>query len=228
MAEIFDPWPEKYDQWFQNPIGSLVEEYEKRLVLELLQPATGERILDAGCGSGVFSRHLLAAGAQVFGLEISRPMLQRAKEKLAGYPFRSIEGDMLHLPFQDNRFDKVVSVTAIEFIEDAGMAVQEVFRVTKPGGAIVVATLNSLSPWASRRMEAAGKGHSLFRYAVFRSPGEMKELAPIEGIVKTAIHFQRYEDPVLAREAEESGRLKGLMTGAFLAVRWNKSGQVPQ
>jgi ubiquinone/menaquinone biosynthesis C-methylase UbiE len=227
MAEIFDQWPEKYEQWFQTPIGRLVEEYENRLVMELLQPVPGERILDAGCGSGVFTRHLLAAGAQVDGLEISLPMLQRAHEILGKYPFQSIQGNMLHLPFQDNRFDKVVSVTAIEFIEDAGMAVQEVFRVTKPGGAIVVATLNSLSPWASRRMEAAKKGHPLFQQAVFRSLGEMQGLAPIEGTVKTAIHFQRDEDPRMAGEVEDAGRLEGLMTGAFLAARWVKPGQDP-
>lgn len=222
MENIFDPWPVKYDQWFQTPIGRLVEEYESGLILELLQILPGERILDAGCGSGLFTRHLLAAGAQVEGLEISLPMLRRAKERSAGYPFRSIQGDMLHLPFQDNRFDKFLSVTAIEFIEDAGAAVQEAFRVTKPGGSIVVATLNSLSPWASRRKEAAKKGHPLFKHAVFRSPGEMKGLAPIEGIVKTAIHFQRDEDPRLAKEVEEAGRLEGLMTGAFLAARWAK------
>lgn len=222
MENIFDHWPEKYEQWFQTPIGRLVEEYEKRLILEMLQPVPGERILDAGCGSGVFTRPLLAAGAQVDGLEISLPMLQRAREISAGYPFRSIQGDMLHLPFQDNRFDKVVSVTAIEFIQDAGVAVLEAFRVTRPGGAILVATLNSLSPWASRRMEAGRKGHSLFKQAIFRSPAEIRGLAAVEGTMRTAVHFQKDEDPLIAREVEETGQIKGLSTGAFLAVRWLK------
>ena len=191
MEELFDHWPDKYEQWFQTPIGRLVEEYEKGLILEMLQPGPGERILDAGCGSGVFTRHLLAAGAQVDGLEISLPMLQRAREILAGYPFRSIQGDMLHLPFQDNRFDKVISVTAIEFIQDAGVAVQEAFRVTRPGGVILVATLNSLSPWASRRIEAAKKGHPLFKQAIFRSPSNIRDLAAIEGTTKNSRSFSK-------------------------------------
>lgn len=224
MEELFDHWPDKYEQWFQTPIGRLVEEYENRLILEMLQPHPGERILDAGCGSGVFTRPLLAAGAQVDGLEISLPMLQRSKEISAGYPFRSIQGDMLHLPFQDNCFNKVISVTAIEFIEDAGIAVREAFRVTKPGGAIVVATLNSLSPWSSRRLEAAKKGHPLFQQAIFRSPAEIQELAGVEGIVKTAVHFEKDEDSLIARGVENAGRLEGLMTGAFLAVKWIKPG----
>ncbi|MBI4768745.1 MAG: methyltransferase domain-containing protein [Deltaproteobacteria bacterium] len=222
MEKIFDEWPEKYDQWFRTPIGRLVKEYEKRLILEMAQPGRGEMILDAGCGTGVFTRYLLITGARVVGLDVSLPMLRRAKEMLPPYTFRSIKGDMGHLPFPDNRFDKFISITAIEFLEDARGAVLEAFRVTKPGGSILVATLNSISPWASRRMEAAKKGHSLFRQAVFRSPAEIRALAEVEGSVKTAIHFGKDEDPLKARTIEESGRLAGLMTGAFLAVKWVK------
>jgi ubiquinone/menaquinone biosynthesis C-methylase UbiE len=227
MNNLFDTWPEKYERWFQTPIGRLVEEYEKKLILEMAQPGPGERILDAGCGSGIFTRHLLAAGALVDGLEISLPMLRRAKEKLARYPLQSIRGDMRHLPFPDNRFDKFLSITAIEFIEEARGAVLEAFRVTKPGGCIVVATLNRLSPWARRRTEAAQKGHPLFERVVFRTPSEIRVLAPVEGLVKTVIHFQKEDDPLTARQIEEAGQEQGLATGAFLAVRWVKPGRIP-
>jgi len=65
------------------------------------------------------------------------------------------------------------------------------FRVTKHGGVVVIATLNSLSPRAQRRKEAAKKGQSLFERAIFRSPDEMKGLSPVEGIAETAIHFEK-------------------------------------
>jgi len=65
------------------------------------------------------------------------------------------------------------------------------FRVTKPGGIIVVATLNSLSPWANRRKEAGKKGHPIFRHALLRSPEEIAALSPVEGIIQTAIHFRK-------------------------------------
>lgn len=222
MEEIFDGWWDKYDQWFQTPIGRLVKEYESKLVLEMLEPGPGERILDAGCGSGVFTFNILAAGAQVDGLDISLPMLLRAREEMAEYPFRSIQGDMLDLPFPDNAFDRVVSITAIEFIEDARSAIREAFRVTKPGGCIVVATLNSLSPWAAQRKETAEKGHPIFEHAIFRSPSEIRDLSPIEGTIKTTIHFRKDDDPDQAENIEESGLSKGLSTGAFIAARWVK------
>ena len=221
-TKIFDDWPERYDQWFETPIGELIKYYESELVLEMLNPAPGEHTLDVGCGTGVFTLDILSAGAHIVGLELSLPMLLRAGKKLEKYPFQRVQGEMRELPFADDVFDKAVSVTALEFIEDAKGAIGELFRVTKPGGYIVVATLNSLSPWASRREADGKKGHPIFRYAFFRSPHEMSRLSQVKGLIKTAIHFQKDDDPEHARKIEEKGRSKGLDTGAFIVACWEK------
>ena len=222
MAEIFDEWPEKYDQWFDTPIGMLVREYESRLLLEMARPGQGERVLDVGCGTGIFTLDLLASGSRVTGLDLSLPMLQRAGKKAAGRPFHMVQGNMRWLPFADGSFTKTVSVTAIEFLEDARDGVAELFRVTKPGGLVVVASLNSLSPWATRRKAAAEDGHTIFKHARFRSPAEMADLAPLPALIRTAIHFQKHDDPDRAREIEREGDTRGLDSGAFLIVRWQK------
>lgn len=222
MAEIFDDWPEKYDRWFETPIGKLAREYEGRLLLEMVRPGRGERILDVGCGTGIFTRDLLAAGALVTGLELSFPMLRRAGMKFAGQAFRCVQGDMRSLPFPDDSFDKTVSVTAIEFLEDARGGIAELFRVTRPGGLVVVASLNSLSPWATRRKTAAKEGHVIFQHAYFRSPAEMAALTPFPAITRTAIHFEKNEDPLRARGIEKAGESRGLDTGAFLLAAWIK------
>ncbi|MFZ2447878.1 MAG: methyltransferase domain-containing protein [Syntrophobacteraceae bacterium] len=222
MAKIFDDWPEKYDQWFETPIGRLVRQYEGRLLLEMARPGKGERILDVGCGTGVFTRDLLAAGSKVTGLELSFPMLRRAGQKAAGLSFHTVQGDMRRLPFADNSFDKTVSVTAIEFLGDARPAVDEFFRITRPGGLVVVASLNSLSPWAVRRTAAAKEGHEIFKHARFRSPAEMAGLMSFPAVVRTAVHFQKHDDPDLAKGIEADGDARGLDTGAFLVTRWEK------
>ena len=219
---IFDEWPTQYDQWFETPIGSLVKAFENALLLDLLAPRPGEVILDAGCGTGVFTREILGAKSTVIGLDISRPMLAVAGGKFAGLPFYPMVGDMMSLPFGDGVFDKTVSVTALEFLENGQGAVEELFRVTAKGGLIVVATLNSLSPWAARRKSSAEKGHSIFREAIFRSPDELGLLGPSGGMVKTAVHFEKNEDPKNAVRIEDEGRRKGLPTGAFMAARWEK------
>ena len=221
-TQFFDEWPEAYDRWFTTPIGSLVKKYETQLILDQLKPKPGEIILDAGCGTGVFTIDILLSGSQVVGLDISLPMLIQAVKKLKGLPFQMILADILNLPFPGNSFDKVISVTALEFIEDAKGAVEELFRVTQKGGSIVVATLNSLSPWAERRRAKAEEGHTIFEKAIFRSPDVLLHLAPFKGVAKTAIHFQREDDPEKAVIIEDEGHKKNLNTGAFVAVRWQK------
>jgi ubiquinone/menaquinone biosynthesis C-methylase UbiE len=223
-ARIFDNWPERYDQWFTTPIGKLVREYEKELIISLLKPKKGDKILDAGCGTGVFTNDILEHGALAFGIDISLPMLTRAGEKLEGYPFFKTLGTMICLPFGEDTFDKAVSITALEFIEDGRKAVDELFRVTKRGGSILVATLNSLSPWAEQRREEAKKGQSaLFERVIFRSPDELNALTPFDGVIKTAIHFKKDDAPDHARKIELQGRNKDLNTGAFLVACWEKS-----
>ncbi len=221
-GQLFDEWPEAYDRWFTTPIGSLVRKYEAELMLDLLKPKQGEIILDAGCGTGIFTTDILSSGSQVIGLDISLPMLIQAKKKLKEYPFWIILADMLNLPFPESSFDKVVSVTALEFVEDAKGAIGELFRITKRGGCIVVATLNSLSPWASRRKAEAKERHTIFEKAIFRSPQELLSLASVEGVAKTAIHFQKGDHPERAVGIEREGQRKNLNTGAFVAVRWQK------
>jgi ubiquinone/menaquinone biosynthesis C-methylase UbiE len=222
--QLFDEWPDQYDRWFETPIGLVVKTCESSLIKEFLMPLPGETIVDGGCGTGIFTLDVLASGARVVGLDLSFPMLSRAAARfpLPSLPFYPTVSDMMALPFRDNSFDKAVSITALEFIEDAGSAVKDLFRVTKSGGAVVVATLNSLSPWAVRRKEEAEQKETIFSKAIFRSPQELLALTPFPGIVKTAVHFQKDSDPEAAIKDEEEGRGKGSLTGAFVAVRWQK------
>ncbi|MDP2918915.1 MAG: methyltransferase domain-containing protein [Dehalococcoidia bacterium] len=220
---LFDDWPARYDGWFETPIGKAVRTYEAEMIGELLSPEPGEKVLDAGCGTGVFTLDVLAAGARVVGLDISGPMLGIARKKTEGYPFSAIQGDMLCLPFRDGYFDKAVSITALEFIADARSAVDELFRVTRPGGRVVVATLNSLSSWAVRRkIKSQDDEEDVWKSAIFRSPDELLALNPCPGAERTAIHFEQDTDPHRVAEIERSGQSRRLRTGAFVAVRWEK------
>ncbi len=123
VKQIFDDWPERYDRWFETPLGKAVLATERDLILDMLRPGRGERILDAGSGTGIFTDAFLARGANVVGLDISFAMLRRAAEKNAALAGREVAADMMHLPFGDCGFDKTVSVTALEFIPDAPRAV---------------------------------------------------------------------------------------------------------
>ena len=220
---LFDEWPARYDQWFETSTGKVVKEVEAELVREFLNPEPEDRVLDAGCGTGIFTLDILAAETQVTGIDISWPMLGYASSKTVNHPFFGVQGDMLRLPFRDNCFDKTVSITALEFITDAKSAVDELFRVTRPGGCVVVATLNSLNHWAARRKEISQEGEKkIWGSAFFRSPNELLALGPWKGVTKTIIHSQEDDDSEQAIEIERLGRSRNLDTGAFVAVRWEK------
>ena len=57
---------------------------------------------------------------------------------------------------------------------------------------------------------------------IFRSPDELLAVAPVDGAVKTAIHFLKDDDPQKVPEIEREGQMQNLDTGAFLAARWEK------
>lgn len=222
-GELFDDWPLRYDRWFETEIGRLVKRYEAELLHQMLDPQPGDYILDVGCGTGIFTESILAHGAEIVGLDLSLPMVSAAAERFRARPFYPMVGNMLALPFASGSFDKVFSMTAIEFVANGQAAVAELERVTKNGGAIVLTTLNRLSPWAERRLKKGEEGHELFESMIFRSPAEMRRLVPEGAAVKTAIHFQKKENPVQATQIEAEAQGKELETGAFLAVSWTKT-----
>ena len=219
--QLFDDSVEFYNQWFTTPIGKLVLETEQELINRFVNASPGERILDAGCGTGIFTVDFLEAGAIVTGLDISRGMLLNSVHVLKNLHFYAAQGDMLRLPFPDEEFDKTVSITALEFIEDGQTAINELFRVTRPGGRVIIATLNSLSPWATRRNQKA-EDH-LLENAFYRSPADLLSLAGLEGETETVVHFMNDDEPQIAAEIEKNGKSRKLNTGAFAAVRWQKS-----
>ena len=101
-------------------------------VLDLLAPRAGESILDLGCGDGVLTEKLVAAGAQVLGVDSSAPMLQAARDR--GLDVRQVDGQAL--PF-DAQFDAVFSNAALHWMPDQRAVATGVFRALKPGGRYV-------------------------------------------------------------------------------------------
>jgi ubiquinone/menaquinone biosynthesis C-methylase UbiE len=200
----------------------VVKACEQQVVYELLAPSPGDVLLDAGCGTALFTLGMLASGASVIGLDVSPPMLKKGARRCRDWRFSPVVADMRSLPFKDETFDKTVSVTALEFIADGKAAIQELFRVTRSKGVVVVATLNNLSPWAHRRREEAARKETVLSKAIFRSPEELLALSPLPGAARTAVHFQKETDPREALRIEREGRNRGLLTGAFVAVRWQK------
>jgi SAM-dependent methyltransferase len=96
----------------------------------------GVRVLEVGCGSGVFLRAAADCGAAVFGLDASPALLDLARDRVPEADLRA--GDLQFLPYEDDAFDVVAGFNAFFFADDMVAALREAGRVAKPGGAVVI------------------------------------------------------------------------------------------
>jgi SAM-dependent methyltransferase len=113
---------------------------EVNAVVERLGLAPGARLLDLCCGQGRHAVPLAQLGYQLTGLDLSRPLLDRAAAAAAGQGRRVglVEADMRRLPFADASFDAVLNLfNAFGYLEDDAqdeLVLAEVARVLRPGG----------------------------------------------------------------------------------------------
>ncbi len=133
-----------YDAWFDRPWGRYATEVEHRLLLDAAGPVSGRQVLDAGCGTGRFMHRLEVEGATVIGVDRDPDALDIARTRSTG---RLLLGDMHQLPLQDGSIDIAFAVTVCEFAADPANVFAELARVTRPGGRIVVGSLNRTSAW---------------------------------------------------------------------------------
>jgi len=99
------------------------------------------RILDVACGTGDLSFTLFESGdARVVGIDFCRPMLQIASSKASrlGFEVPFIEGDALSLPFGDRSFEAATIAFGLRNLTGVKAGLQELLRVLKPGGRVVV------------------------------------------------------------------------------------------
>jgi SAM-dependent methyltransferase len=98
--------------------------------------APGDRVLDIGCGTGVFLRLVADRGAVPSGLDASEALLGIARERVPEADLRV--GDMERLPYDDDTFDVVTGFNVFFFAADLVAALREAGRVAKPGGPVVI------------------------------------------------------------------------------------------
>jgi phosphatidylethanolamine/phosphatidyl-N-methylethanolamine N-methyltransferase len=134
-SRIYSDFARFYDAVFVRAF--LVHEHE---VVESLNLRPGQRVLEVGVGTGM-SLDAFPPYVQLVGIDPSEAMLAHAHEKIRENGWRHIEvkqGDALNLDFPDNSFDDVVSFHVITVVPDPIRMMNEMVRVCKPGGRIVV------------------------------------------------------------------------------------------
>jgi len=146
VAEVVQEyWGGRAAQMYDS-ISYIDREKMRNTLLNHLNVGKDGVILDFGTGPGPLALMLAESGyKRIIGLDINKDMLGVAKEKLSGHPVRLVRGDGLHLPIDDDSVDAVVSKWVLWVMPDPKRAIEEMVRITKPGGQILTFSSGSFS-----------------------------------------------------------------------------------
>jgi SAM-dependent methyltransferase len=122
--------------------------YDRPAVLELCGDVRGHRVLDAGCGPGLYGEELVARGARYEGFDVSADMVRAARRRLGDeVPLRvhDLERPLSWVP--DDSVDLVVCALALHYVEDRVGALAEFRRALSRQGRVVISTSHPTADW---------------------------------------------------------------------------------
>ncbi|WP_137130344.1 class I SAM-dependent methyltransferase [Rhizobium sp. FY34] len=146
MSNVENGWSQSAPAWVESQGRD--GDFNRQFVLDpaidrLLEQRSFQRALDVGCGEGRFCRRLKQHQkvTSVTGIDPTEPLLASARSRDPAGDYRFAQAEAL--PFPDGSFDLVVSYFTLIDIADIETAINEMARVTTPGGSLLIANLNS-------------------------------------------------------------------------------------
>lgn len=127
-------WSTAPEYWSGNFEPFFIPLYKK--TTEQLQLNEDAVLLDAGCGSGLFSHMAISTGAHVTGIDAAPGLLHVARERNPGNNF--LEEDLEAMPFSMDSFDVVTGFNSFQYAGNVTAAIIEAKRVLKKGGRLVI------------------------------------------------------------------------------------------
>jgi demethylmenaquinone methyltransferase/2-methoxy-6-polyprenyl-1,4-benzoquinol methylase len=147
VAAMFDEVAPTYD--LTNALLSFGQDrFWRRVVRKQVAPKSGQKILDLAAGTGASSAAFLAPGVKVVAGDFSEGMLAVGRKRHPNIDF--VFADATALPFAANEFDAVTISFGLRNVVDVNKALAEMYRVTKPGGKIVVCEFSKVTNPAFR------------------------------------------------------------------------------
>ncbi|MGQ4832704.1 MAG: class I SAM-dependent methyltransferase [Candidatus Asgardarchaeia archaeon] len=181
----------KYDMWYETKLGKQVLQselsaIEQIIVLTRTVPRKYCKVIDVGCGTGRFGAYFKKFNCDVYCLDTDSNMLKIAEKR----GLKTINADARKIPFSNNFFDIVISITALEFMSDYRIALKEMIRVAKDNGIIIFGVLNKWSIWAIYRIIKS----KFWRKVNFFTPTQVKAITGKE--ILGAVIFPPFYTPV--------------------------------
>jgi SAM-dependent methyltransferase len=180
-------------------------------VLGRVPKIVGQRVLDVGCGSGLFIQRAAKHGATVTGLDAARGLVAIARRRLPDSELRL--GEMETLPYFPGTFDIVTVLNAVDLAGEPVAAMEEAHRVLRPGGLVVA--LTTAGPEQNRPLAAYLAAVSALVSSdgapdpfTLSAPGTLSRLVRAAGFADPI----EYDVPTTWEYADETHLLRGLLS----------------
>jgi 2-polyprenyl-3-methyl-5-hydroxy-6-metoxy-1,4-benzoquinol methylase len=225
LGADINEWQTFFEELAASPAGdtSSANDYrfaiQQRYILEAFRRLFGKissemRILDVGCGNGIFWEALLGR-RPVIGVDYSLTMCKIAR----GKGMLTYHADAMALPFADDQFDLIYSAEVLQCVDDLPALGAELSRVCRPGGRIVLSTLNRRSLFR-RGMRLARKfvptKAAAHRRSIMRTTAEVASLEQNSNLAFTRACWAHFPLPWLHCTSSTRYRLEILATNVII------------
>jgi ubiquinone/menaquinone biosynthesis C-methylase UbiE len=138
--DYYDEFAAGYEKRRHHGYHALIDRLE---IAATLPYASGARVLEAGCGTGLILKAVAPLASAAVGIDLSTGMLQKARAR----GLSVVHGSVTDLPFGDGEFDLAYSFKVLAHVERIERAMGELARVVRPGGHVIAEFYN---PWSLR------------------------------------------------------------------------------
>lgn len=162
---------DKYGTWYENERNntyyySFINEIEVGVVEEF---SVGKKTLEVGCGTGIILSEVVKFSEESWGIDLSSGMLEESKRK--GLNVK--KANAIELPFDDKTFDVVYSFKVLAHIPDVGNVIEDINRVLKDNGCIILEFYN---PYSLKSLSNKLSGATKKVYIRYDSYRDIKKL----------------------------------------------------
>jgi ubiquinone/menaquinone biosynthesis C-methylase UbiE len=206
--------------------------YDRPATLSLMPDVHGKRVLDAGCGPGVYSEWLIEHGAEVIAIDASPKMIELAKRRLkrsTGIFQADLDQPLTFL--DSSSFDVVLSALVLNYLEDWDATLAEFYRVLVPAGLLVFSVTHPFSDFIYFKSdnyfqtELVGCEWRGFDIKVYMPSFRRSLQETLNPIIKAGFSIERILEPKPTDEfkkADPEGYQELLRQPAFLCIRARK------
>jgi demethylmenaquinone methyltransferase / 2-methoxy-6-polyprenyl-1,4-benzoquinol methylase len=220
VAAMFDGVARRYDLANTVLSAGLDRRWRKR-TRQCLELQPGQRVLDLAAGTGVSTAELQRSGASAVACDFSLGMLHAGRVHKQRRHVRFVAGDGTRLPFADGVFDAATISFGLRNIVDVGSALEEMARVVRPGGRLVVCEfsrpvwrplrvvylnyLMRLLPWIARKVASNPDAYVYLAESIRAWPAQAELARMIAAAGWTDVRYRNLTFGVVALHLAERG-----------------------